>query len=297
MKGGLFGYAAIVILLIAGTAAILNIAKTATVTVDVVTQEGILTSFENFNYFLLKSYKQSIEFISQKTAYDLGKTGGFLQGYNLWEQYPGTDVLKENLKIKIEENLPSSYLKGDREVFVRDINIEVEPQQPSINSAYFTVKGYANISTYGETPDSRVFLNPEINLDVPSSYFKLLEIGRQILEEDKYNSKLNDVNSLWNTLEADFPELDFTLIPTIRDYDVDIVDIIIEHHFCPADFCCFSPLEADESGIIYGGEEIPYDYLKLNFKVKAEQTEQTDPDFDFSLSVNPNTGTKLIICP
>jgi len=69
MKGGVLGYGLILGVLITGAFVIIYTTQAQPVTATVATTEGMLTSFGNFNHFFLRTFNQSIEFISQRSAY------------------------------------------------------------------------------------------------------------------------------------------------------------------------------------------------------------------------------------
>ncbi len=289
MKGGVLGYGAIIAVLITGSLVLIHIAQVDPVTAEVATTEGMLTSFGNFNHLFLRTFNQSIEFISQRSAYDLGQNGGLRKGDSLWNYYyPSMSTLERELEEKIKETLPSSYIKGKRIVTMEDIYINIRPEQPLVSSSKFIVEGEANFSIYDEEIRTRTFLQHNVNSTVNSSYFKLLYAGRAILEEVVFNSTLNDVNNLLLLLRND------PRFKNILEFDIivvgDILDITIEEVCYPSDTHCLAPLNPGEPGGVLDlttGDPTRYDTLKLNFKVFAEQTGLTPPVCDFDISIVP----------
>jgi len=216
MKSSLLGYFGIAAILIVGIFVMSYVSPAKEVSTSIATKEGILTSFGNFNHFFLKTFNQSVEFISQRSAYDLGKDGGFSQKDIYWSYYyPSMTVLTRNLNEKIENTFPSSYVKGERTVTLDGADTNVNPQQPLEGSTFFIAGGEANFSIYDESIRTRTFLNHKIDSTVHSSYFKLLNAGRAIFEESTFNSTLNDVNNLLNKLNNDprFSDLSFDIRP------------------------------------------------------------------------------------
>ncbi len=354
MKGGVLGYGAILAIIITGAFVLIHSQQMAPVSATVATTEGMLTSFGNFNHFFLRTFNQSIEFISQRSAYDLGKSGGFPRGANLWNYYfPSIPTLEKRLKERIEITLPTSYKKGERIVTTDDIYLNLDPHVPLGGSRYFDVKGEANFSIYDESIRTRIFIHHNIDSRAYSSYFKLLNAGRIIFEEVKFNSTLNDLNNLLTLLMSDarFVDLDFE-----ADVNGDIVTMVITEYCYPFDTYCLAPLtpedhavneefhemgdvnwdgvidfydfmflevaygssigdsnwnsacDFDDDGdvdnddsqmmaaefgkenpayITVGGDNIPYDFVRLILKFKADQTGITPPSCDFDIIMNP----------
>jgi len=295
-KGGVIAYGAIVAILIIGSFVTLYVTKTGPVSASIATKEGTLISFENRNILLLKSLDLGVKFISQRAAYELGKTGGVSSPVPVFwtETYPQIDDLKKELEEKISEMLPSLDIVDRIEIEWGDTNVTIE----SFSSKDFKVVGEKKLSVYDETTSSRTNIEHDINSVIKSSYFRLLEVGREILENVAYSSLLNDEVLLESTLNNDFKDeyLRFTITPTILSDETDILDIVIRKYYCPDDFSCFAPLTSEETGITYEGEDILFDYFKLHFRVGAEQTGFTIPTFDFQLLISPGSGDKKVLC-
>jgi hypothetical protein len=294
-KGSAVAYGGIFMIIILLSFFAIYIVSTGDVKRGIVTAEGRLISFVNDFELLTRTFNESIKFIASRAAYDLGKTAG-LEHKQYWSSdYPKMDDLKNNLIEKIKDNLPVSYEEEEIKVTWGEANIDISNQDAYLcdsleDSKCFFVQGTKYISVYDKSTDSIISLNFPINSKILSSYFKLLYIGREILENPKYNSLLNDVNRLSNILHSDFPGIDFTITAIILEDDIDDVDIIIKDYHCPADFHCLAPLKSEEPKGTWFSEDIPYDYISLHFKTKVEQTAFTDPDFDFSLTVSDGDG-------
>jgi hypothetical protein len=293
MKGGILGYVSILAILIAGTAVIIFTTQAGPVEEIVATKEGMLASSGNFNYFLLKVFDQSVEFISQRTAYDLGNYGGFIKGNEVfWTfYYPQISDLDKNLERRIEDTLPSFYKKFNRVVNLDDIDIRIDAQLPLETSKYFDDIGDANLSVYDDAVRARTFMHHEINSRAYSSYFRLLYVGREILTNETFNSSLNDINNLLIKLNNDDCFKDLNFIITSSD---DIVYITIEDKCYPPNTYCLAPLYPDEARILKDAltlDPIPYDHIKLKFKTKAEQTGVTPSVCDFSIELDPLMGS------
>ena len=221
MKGQALGYGAILVILVIGAAIMIYVTQTGESEQTIATGEGRLITFENYNALLLRTFDQGIEFISQRAAYDLGKNGGLYRSGAFWSFYfPTIKNLETELEDAIENNLPSSVMKDiDKEVdwSKGDINVIGYDEAPCglliENSVCFFVNGTKKLSVYDKSTDSRASFDHRIYSQIQSSYFKLLDAGREIIENPAYNSKLIDPIGLGleTDLETDFPDLDFTI--------------------------------------------------------------------------------------
>lgn len=244
---------------------------------NVVSVEGKLIYFTNEANILKKTLNQSIDFISQRAAYDIGLNGGTNNPSALWSyDYPDMATLENELEKNIMKNLPSKKIEdnnfeiswiGNRVVVSDYYGAACGSNQ---NSKCFLVSGENNFSVYDTNTQSRIDFKPfNISSYIISSYFKLLYVGRKILTDPRYNSVLDDKTSLKNLLEADFPDLDFT----IADVSTGIIEITIEDNTCLTynEYYCIAPLKQGETGIVdpVSGGQIPYDYLKLKFRVST----------------------------
>jgi len=303
MKGEILGYGAILLILIIGSAVIITVTKTGTVSQSIATGEGRLITSENYNILLLRTLNQSIEFISQRAAYELGKRGGLYRSRVYWNEfYPKMNVLEKNLEDAIEEKLPSKDIKeSDKEIKWIKSYIDVNgydifpPCGPIDDSDCFFVNGSKSFDVRDKITDSLSSFNLEIYSNVKSNYFKLLNAGRAIMEDPQLNSKLNDTGALLNELYAfkgsgdpRFDDLDFSAI-----VDDDVVTMTIWENCFPPDTYCLAPLYPGESGIIdtLTGKEIPYNYFELVFKYQEEQTGSTPLQCDFNIVVTPDTNS------
>jgi hypothetical protein len=79
------------------------------------------------------------------------------------------------------------------------------------DSKNFLVKGNKSFSIYDKSIDSTAYASNVFNSNASSSYFKLIYVGRKIVEDPSYSSLLNDMTALKNKLQTDFPNLDFEL--------------------------------------------------------------------------------------
>jgi hypothetical protein len=291
MKGQVFVYGGIVLSVILIFVFMVKISAVGEVRRAVASSEGKLVSFVNYANFLIKEFDESLEFISQRTAYELGKGGGLKSSLPVfWNStYPSLDTLRGELENAIEENLPQGTTEGNRIVNWESGVIEVTE-----SSNYFFVKGEKRFSIYDESIDSRIYLNPhEFNKKINSNYFKFLNAGRTIFEDPNLNSELDDYGNLLNMLNSDsrFSDLVFSG-SLIDDNTVEIV--IKEMGACyPSDTYCLAPLKTTESGF---DPSIPYDFVELRIRYLKDQTSFTEPDFDFSILLNSPDGVLEVVC-
>jgi hypothetical protein len=229
MKAMAIVYGGILAMLIIASFAITYVVASGGLKRSIVSSEGKMVTFENEVELLLKNFDQGVEFISARSAYEIGKKGGFYSSSEVpWSYYyPLLDVLEKNLDDKIKDNLPSAKLvgsptaasvtsmnitiTGNRVITWGDADINTDGCQPLSSSRCFSVKGSKNISVTDEATASMIYVDRKIDSAISSSYFKLLWVGRQILEDPIYNSSLNDINNLKTLLETDFPDLDFKI--------------------------------------------------------------------------------------
>jgi len=261
MKGQAWTYFGIVIVLILTSIVLLRLNWEGDVERTIITIEGKMVSFENYVELLIKTLKQSIEFNAQRAAYDLGKIGGTEPEVFWKETDPQINVLEINLENKIRENLPSSdYTKDGRKVRwgegVIDVyDYDIPPCGPIESSECFLVDGTKYFIVYDESIDSRISVNQEINSNVDSNYFKLLNAGRAIMEDPQFNQYLNDTGALLNELytakangDTRFVNLDFIVDVEIEP-DEDIVTVVIVEHCYPPDTYCLAPLTPKDHAI------------------------------------------------
>ena len=278
MKGQVFVYGGIALSIILIFVFMAKISAVGEVRRSVASSEGKLVSFVNYANFIIKEFDESLEFISQRTAYDLGKKGGINSSLPVYwnSTYPSLDALREELEDGIEKNLPQGITEGDRMVFWEEGIVEV-----TANSNYFTIEGEKSFSIYDEPIDSRIYLNPhEFDKRVNSNYFKLLNAGRAIFEDPDFNGDLDDYGALLINLnnDPDFSDLTFTG-SLINNNTVEIVIKEVEDCF-PPDIYCLAPLKATESGF---SSSIPYDFVELRLRYLKDQTSFTEPPFEFSI--------------
>lgn len=373
IKGSILGYGGILVLLILTSAVIIWITATGPASTVIATKEGNIISFRNDVELLTKNLEQGIEFISQKSAYTLAKNGGNAEGSQIYwtSLYPRIDVLERNLEDKIKDSLlPSEYIKNNREVNWEESIIDVNYNLcgPISLSKCFFVDGNRYLNIYDKNIDSGISINQSINSSIDSSYFKLLNAGRAIMEDSQFNQYLNDSVALLNALyvakaggDLRFSNLDFSAYVK-NETDGDVVTFFIAEYCYPPNDYCLAPLAPYDNAIteefhsegdvnwdgvinkedekifnaayeskigfsnwnsacdfngdlevnsidftIYAGNfgrksppyiidpangnQIPYDYVRLKFQYKEEQTGTTISTFDFNIETLPNVGS------
>jgi len=219
MKGAVIGYGMILGILLVTSFVAIYITRTGDVRREIVTTEGKIISFINEAELLVKTFNQSIEFVSQRAAYDLGKNSGFDNEVFIWNYfYPRLDTLGRDLDKKIEDTLPSQdIITGDRIVDWGTGEISAQPTGFIESSESFSVVGNKSFYVHDKSIETKVSWDPfRIRSFISSSYFKLLYVGRQILENETYNTTLHDIGNLSNLLERDYPDLDFNITTAIE---------------------------------------------------------------------------------
>jgi len=276
MKASAIAYGGILLILIISSLTIVYIiGGQEPVNRNVVSVEGKLMSFADEADLISKTFNQSIEFISQRAAYDLGKVGG-IEGSEtaLWDStYPSIDSLKQQLENRIKENLPQGIITNGRTIIWGEGKIDIS----SYDTKYFLINGNKSFSIYDKSIDSRISFNPyNFYQNINSNYFKLLNAGRAIMEDPRFNTKFKNLGDLLNELNAarDAGDPRFTNLNFGITVSGDIVEITIIDKTCLLnnDYYCIAPLKSGESGIInpLDGIKIPYDYLKLKFRISVE---------------------------
>lgn len=277
MKASALGYGGILLMLIIFSIVVIFIIGGAEpVNRSIVTLEGKLISFENFANMFIKMFDQSIEFVSQRAAYDLGNNGGLI-GIGYWTNTrPTMNELKRALGMMIKERLPHDEVReGDRSIIWGDSTIEISENTgvcgSTVNSKCFFVNGEKILYIYEEGIDTKISLDPyEFSIKVDSNYLKLLNAGRAIMEEIKFSTPLSDgdLNTLLNEFQSDSR---FSGLYLTAENIGDAVEITISERCFPPDTYCLSPLKSGETGEL----SIPYDYNKLKFIVGGSATPAT----------------------
>lgn len=276
MKGQIIAYGGTILMFVLASLVLIKVSATGDVSRTVITTEGKTISFVNYVEFTLKSFNTSIPFTTQRSAYELGKTAG-LKRREVWTAtYPSMDILIENLIEKMNENFPTYFEEMERKVSSDEAIIEIDYNDPSCNSLSnsicFFMEGEKHFAFFDDPINSIISVDSPIDTIIPSSYFNLLFVGREIVENNDYVSLSDNYPALLARLRSDFPNLEFTISARIVENGVDNLQITIEDRTCPTDYHCLVPMNANEPGITFGGENIPYDYLALSFDIEAEQS-------------------------
>lgn len=297
-KGSAIGYSGILAMLIIATFVFIYVTGASPIDRFVISSEGNLINFVNEAELTIKEFDTGMQFISQRAAYDLGKNGG-LQIAKYWtEGFPRMEILEEQLEKAIENNMPASSSRGNIEITMRDAEIDTNYGSdcgPIESSECFFVDGSIFMNFYDDSITSRVTLNPYyFDIKTSSNYFKLLNAGRAIMDDARYNvhldiwgDLLNELNDAKEPSSFSFDSRFENLVFSVTPVGGDIIEVTIREDCYPPDYYCLAPLKEGETGF---DSSIPYDYVKLTFRYDKEQTAYVEPDYTFSLSVNPVEG-------
>jgi hypothetical protein len=290
MKGSMLGYGAILAILVVGSFVIIFITGAETEKAVLSSREGQLISFGNYGHFLVKMLDQSVYFISQRSAYDLGKTGG-IEGSEVaiwYEDYPTIEELTENLEEGIKDNLPSTDIRNGKRVTWGDSEIDI-----TTDSDYFSVVGTKKLFIIDDATESLIDFDYEFDKTIDSSYFRLLVAGRAIMEDHAFNQYLSNYGDLFNAIytsnDPRFAGLTF-IPPDSPLGEGDIIEITIVDYCYPSGTYCLAPLKFGETGF---NPSIPYDYVRLKFRYKEGQTGFTDI---FNIFLDSYGGEVEIVC-
>lgn len=292
MKASVIAYGGILIMLIiTSLVTVYIIGGAEPVRRNIVTQEGSLISFVNNANIFEKSFDQSVEFISQRAAYDLGGIGG-MEGTEIavWnETYPTINALENQLENRIGKNLPKGTIENGETIVLGDASINVSNYNDAVcgpieSSKCFLVKGNKSFSFYDKSIDSRISENHPINSLINSSYFKLLTAGRKMVSAANYENIWWDATQLQTLLKADFgPDMKISLAK-----DGNYIKFSVWEE-CDLDTktYCIAPTKPGEATILHNGNQIQYDYVNLSFKVLLpECNDKTDNDLDGKCDFN-----------
>jgi hypothetical protein len=255
MKGIALAWGSILAVLLVASFVIVGVVGKGTFSQTIIVKSGAIISFVNNAEMIMRTFNASIIPISQRAAYDLGKIGG--SDKEIWTDKPSLDELKYNLKSKISENLPSDVSSDGRVLIWLESNLTIIPCEPLESSKCFIVKGWKKFSFYDSIYDTTLIVNNSFDQTVPSSYFKLAYVARQIVDKGEYITK--STQQLYSEYRLQFS----------KSLDNGVYTITITDNTClPNNFYCLAPLKAEENKKNINGQLIPFDYLSLTFKVK-----------------------------
>jgi hypothetical protein len=277
MKASVIAYGGILTLLILTTFVFISVTAADPQERNVVSQEGKMIAFVNEAELVAKSYNQSLEFIFQRAAYDMGRKGG-MENSLLWSKvYPSIEDLRSDLEKRIILNLPSRTIEGDNKISFGQRVAEISDYDSSAcsnnaNPKCFLVTGNESISIYNGDLQSRVEINPQKFLvKTSSNYFRLLEAGLALMQEATFNQHLGNAKDLRDAFYAAKSGGDGRFSGMDLEYKVSgsIVQITLVERCRLSDSYCLSPLNPGEIGEL---TDILYNYNKLIFKYSATQT-------------------------
>jgi len=290
MKGLAIGFGSLVILLVVASFVIISITSAYTpVRRTVVSIEGKILSFVNRANLLVKTLNASMEFTSQRSAYDLGKTGG---GFDSWNNtHPSMADLERELEIRIAENMPSGKdSQGTKITTWEEGNVDVYGYVGADCGTIETSKCFFAITNksfriYDESISSQIYGSQSLSSKAASNYFKLLAAGRKIMTAPAYIAVWSDKNALQNLLALDFG-------PDIRldvDYLANSMKISVwEECLSSNEYYCVAPTMPPEAKITHplSAVQIQYDYIRVNFSTAPECSDGLDNDGDHLVDSN-----------
>jgi hypothetical protein len=171
--------------------------------------ESKIISLANDALLIDKMYDQGIPYMAQRAAYDWAKRGG---GYTVWTSSLSVDNLKTSLadKIKEETNFNAQYeITGDVSVTNQDADS-------------FRIESAKEISVDSFELGSEFKITKNINQEISSSYFRLIQIGLDFFDPAKdYDPIINSgdtmqiiMTSLQQKLQTNNPGLIISVYTT-----------------------------------------------------------------------------------
>ncbi|MFH1229375.1 MAG: hypothetical protein V1678_03045 [Candidatus Aenigmatarchaeota archaeon] len=240
----------------------------------VIQSGGKAISLSNYAEFWKKSFDESVQIISKRTAFSLGKSGGFIESNGLpeWNStFPDLDYLLSQYEEGINENLPTGSITSGNNVEWKEGTINVSYTQCGQiqSSNCFYVNGTKNFVVSDRAVDSKIIFNPYIfYTKIDSNYLRLLSAGRALFEESKFNTELNNLPQLRDDFidDARFAGLDLQTV-----IDGRYVNFTISDKTCllNSEGYCIAPVKPGENKAIdpLSMKPIPFNYLELKFKV------------------------------
>jgi len=254
MKGTALAWGAILAILLITSFAIIDIVGKGDLSRTVVVKSGAMISFVDNAEMIMRTFNASIPFIAQRVPYSIGKTGGY--NVEFWSTSPTLDELKTNLENNIQKNLPQNDFFNGAYLTWLESNVSVIPCEPLDSSKCFEIKGWKTFNYYDSTYNSILLVNNTFDQIVDSSYFKLLSVARKIVDNQEYTKSEQELTTKYG--------LQFSVSSDNGVYVITITD----NTCLPNEFYCLVHLLPSEGKNDINGEQIPFDYLKLTFKVK-----------------------------
>lgn len=256
MKGVALAWGALLAILLVTTFVLMNFIAKATIRQTVIVKSGAMISFVNNAEMIMREFNASIVPISQRAAYDLGKTGGS-PDMQFWGETPTLGELETNLENQISSNLPSESFTDSRQFTWLGSYVKVIPCEPLDSSNCFSVEGWKIFNYFDPTYNSILLVNNSFDQTVESSYFKLLYIARNIVDNTEYTRTSQQLSH----------EYDLTISNTKEGniYTISITD----DRCLPGAFYCLAPLNSTEEKQDINGNLVPFNYLNLTFSVNT----------------------------
>jgi hypothetical protein len=265
--------------------------------VESMQKSGLTLSLENSAYMWTGALEESAKIIAMRSAYDIARTGGTYGSEIATWYVNGPDVmdLKANLEDIIVERLPAGSLNAGLPVSFDEGFIDISEYDgscgPIQSSTCFHIDGEKEFSIADETIEAAVNLEPyRFNLDAKSNYFSLVYAGRAIMEEEQFSSLL-DTGSIGTLVSRFKGDSRFSSLEIEADVSVDFIEFALWDESCIGtdSYYCLTPLTASDEGITVDGEEIPYDFTKLIFRVDTQNL-QAPPTLRYVFRVKEGYG-------
>ena len=188
---------------------------------------GLGISIHNHAEFWIKALDESIQIISRRSAYDLGKSGGIIgpEIFTWSIGYPPMETLQKNLESQIEESLPQGTIKAARIIEWGSGFIDALDCGPIESSECFFVKGNKSLSISDKAIEAKISLKPhKFYFKIDSNYFRLLNVGIAIVGEARFNVPLFEgrLGDLLNEINAAKNPLSPSYDPRFKNLDVGI---------------------------------------------------------------------------
>ena len=245
---------------------------------------GLAISIHNNAEFWIKAIDESVQIISRRSAYELGKSGGIIgpEVFTWFTDYPTMETLQKNLEAKIKESLPEGEIKDGKIIQWGPgvINALYTDCGLIASSKCFFVKGNKTVFITDKAIEAKISLDPhKFYLKIDSNYFRLLNAGRTLLDSEPFKTIIFVEKNL-GKLQREINNAKSAGDPRFKDLTIEtpvsgnVVEFTIFDKTCLLnnDNYCIAPLKPEETGIInpMNGKQIPFDYLKLKFLVDVE---------------------------
>jgi hypothetical protein len=275
--------------------------------VSSVQRGGLAMSVDNHVQFWTKAFDSSIEFIAKRAAYDLGKIGGLYDNKEpgVWDvNQPTFDDLKANLAGMIYKRAPYGTIKYDKTLSWDQGTININYQStdcgPVETSKCFYVEGLKDFYVSEDLIKSNFTFKPyTFNVKTSSNYIRLISSGRSLFDDPALNN-LMLVSKNMVTLKTAFSAKFSGLTLETKVLPDNLVEFTISDKSCiwTHDYYCMAPLKYGETWTLYAqnGLPLPFDYLKLKFRVNIENPTDVIPQkVTYTFNVKPASAGQVCV--